>query len=82
MVARRGADELAALLRQNARNGLRVFAPQGFAGEDHHAGVNGIRMQTRRLIGLVDDGAQGRVIDEFLVLVRRERHRRLVKRFA
>ena len=35
-----GGDEIAALLGQQARDRLRVVAPQRLAGEDHHAGVD------------------------------------------
>ncbi len=39
-------------------------------------------MNFRRRIGLVDDGAELRVIDKLFILVRRQRHRRLEQRLA
>ena len=49
-----GADEVAALLGQQAGDRLRVVAPQRLAGQDHHAGVDvlgverGLRDRRRR----------------------------------
>ena len=54
-----GADKLAALLCQYGSNRLAVFPAQGFTGQDHRARIHFIRVQTRLLVRLVDDGPQG-----------------------
>src|SRR6516225_9441075 len=77
-----GADELAALLRQQTGDALRGLAPQRLAGEDHGAGIDVVGMQLRARIGLVDDLAERRIVDALLALVGGERHRRLVERLA
>ena len=62
VVAGGGADEFTALLGQHGRDGLAVFAAQGFTGQDHGAGVNLVGMQSTGFIGTLDDLRQcGRV---------------------
>ena len=78
----RGADELAALLGQDAGDALRVLAPQRLAGQDHGAGIDIVGMQSRPRIGVVDDLAERRIVDALLALVGRQRHRRLVEGLA
>src|SRR5713101_237908 len=80
VVAGARADELAALLREEARDGLGVLAPQCFAGEDHDAGVDVVGMQLRIGVRLVDDRAQRHVIDALLALIGCERNRGLEQR--
>ena len=82
MMARGGADEFAALLRQHAGNRLRVVAPQRLAGQDHHAGVDVVGCDGGRAVGLVNDGAKLRIVDALLALVGRQRDRRAEERFA
>ncbi len=77
-----GADELAALLGQDAGDALRVLAPQRLAGQDHGAGIDIVGMQARARIGVVDDLAERRIVDALLALVGRQRHRRLVEGLA
>ena len=45
VVAGGGADEIAALLGQDAGDRLRVLAPQRLAGQDHDAGVDVVRLR-------------------------------------
>ena len=52
-----GADEIAALLRQQLGDALRVLAPQRLAGEDHRAGVDLGGIEPGGLVGVVDDRA-------------------------
>ena len=47
VVAGGGADEIAALLGQQAGDRLGVVAPQRLAGEDHHAGVDVVGARCR-----------------------------------
>ncbi len=82
MVSGRGTDEFAALVGQQVRNGLRVLAPQRFAGENHGAGIDLVRMQAGRVIGLVNDRPERTLVDAGLALIRSERNRRLVQRLA
>ena len=53
-----GADELAALLRQELGDAFGVLAPQRLAGEDHGAGVDLVGVEPGRLVGVVDDAAR------------------------
>ena len=82
MVAGRGADEFAALLRQNARDSGGVFAPQRLACEDHGAGVDLVRMQVCLLVGLVDDLAERGLVDQLLALIGGQRVRGLIECFT
>ncbi len=77
-----GGDEFAALLGEDRGNPLRVLATQRLAGENDHAGVDFVRMQIGGDVGVVDDGAEFRVVDALLALVRRERDRRLEQGLA
>ena len=77
-----GADQLAAFFGQQFGDGLRIFAAQRLAGEDHHAGVDVVRPQFGGGVGLIDDGAKARAVDVLLAQVRRERHRRTIQRLA
>ena len=77
-----GGDEIAALLGQEARDRLRVFAPQCLAGEDHHARVDVCGRDGSLLVGIIDDGAEFDVVDTLLVLIGRERDRRAEQRLA
>ena len=82
VVAGGGADELAALLGQDRCDRLRVLAPQGFAGEDHCAGVDVVGMQSGAGIRLLDDLPERRDVDQRVALVGGQRVRRLVQRLA
>ncbi len=55
VVAGRGADELAADLREHVGDRPGVLAPQRFAGEDDRPGVDAVRMHAGGLVGGVDD---------------------------
>ena len=77
-----GADEIAALLGEQARDRLRVVAPQRLAGEDHHAGVDVLGIDAGVAIGVADDRAQPRVVDALLALIGRQRDRRAEQRLA
>ena len=77
-----GGDEVAALLGEEPRDRLGVLAPQRLAGEDDDAGVDILRLDAGRRIGLVDDAGERAVVDALVALVGRERHRRLVERLA
>ena len=72
-----GADELAALFRDDAGDRLRVLAPQRLAGEDHRAGIDGIGVDARGVIGIVDDGAEPGLVDVLLAAIGGERDGRL-----
>ena len=82
VVAGRGADELAAHLRDHLGDRLGVLAPQRLAGEDDGAGVDVVGVDARLGVGAVDDLAHRPLVDSLLALVRRERNRRLVQRLA
>ena len=75
-----GGDELAAFLRQDRRDPLRISCRERLAGEDNHAGIDLFGRQSRGDIGVVDDRAEARVVDAVLVLIGRERHLRLKQR--
>ena len=75
-------DKLTTLLSQHRCNGLAVFAAQGLTGQDHGASVNFVGVQTRGLVGLVDDFAQRGSIDGCFAEVGRQGYRRLVNRCA
>src|SRR5262249_49225489 len=81
MMPRGRAHELPALIGQQAGDGFCVLAPQCLARQDHHARVDIVRMQSGLLVRGVDDGAQSRLVDALLALVRRKRDRRLEQRF-
>ncbi len=72
VMARRGAHEIPALFRHDAGNRLGVLAPQRFAGEDDGAGIDIGRIDAGRVVGIVDDGAEFRLIDVLLAAVGRE----------
>jgi hypothetical protein len=82
VVAGGRADELAAELGEELADRLGVLAPQRFAGEDHRAGIDVVRMQPGAGVGGVDDRADRALVDAALVEVRRQRNRRLVQRLA
>ena len=82
VVARGGADEFPAHLRNHVGDRLGVLAAQRLAGEDHGAGVDLVGMDAGRFVGRVDDVAHGALVDARLALVGREHHRRLVQRLA
>ncbi len=82
VVAGSGGDEVAALLGQEPRDRLGVLAPQRLAGEDDHAGIDVLRLDAGSRVGLIDDGGERAVVDALVALIRRERHRRLIERFA
>jgi len=82
VVAGRGADELAADFREELADRLRVLAPQRLAGEDHRAGVDRIGMQPGGCVRVLDDLADGGLVDAHLARVRRERDRRFIERVA
>ena len=77
-----GADEVAALLGDQGRDRLGVVAAERLAGQDHDAGVDLVRTDARRRIGVVDDGAELRLVDALLARIGRERDRRLEQRLA
>ena len=78
VVSRCGANKFTPLLGQNCGNGLTVFASQSLAREDNGACIHIIRMQTRFLVGLVNDGAKCFGIHQGVTLVGGQRNRRLV----
>src|SRR5437773_893209 len=82
VVAGGRADEVPALLRENARDGLGVFAPQGFAGQDHYPGVDVVRVQPGIGKGPVDNGSQLGIVDQLLAPIRSEGDRGLEQRLA
>src|SRR5712671_4073047 len=82
MVAGSRADEFAALLGEDFRDALRVLAPQSLAGQDHGPGVDLAGTKARARIGVVDDPPEPGIVDTLLVLVGRERDRRLVEGFT
>ena len=77
-----GADEIAALLRQQLGDAFGVLAPQRLAGEDHGAGVDLGGIEPGGLVGVVDDALEALVVDALLAGVGRQRHRRLIERLA
>ena len=77
-----GADEVAALFRHDAGDRPGILAPQRLAGEDHRAGVDIGGVDAGRVVGVVDDGAEPRLVDVLLAAVGRERDRRLEQGFA
>ena len=74
--------EIAALFRDDAGDGFGVLAPQRLAGENHSAGIDGGRVDAGGVVGVVDDGAEPRLVDVRLAAVRRERDGRLEQGFA
>ena len=82
VMARAGADEIAALLGDERGDCLRILAPQRLAGQDHHAGVDVGRIDAGGRIGLVDDGAELGAVDPLLARIGRERDRRLKQGLA
>ena len=77
-----GGDEIAALLRQQAGDGLGILAPQRLAGEDHHAGVDVVGLHAGGGVGGIDDGAERGVVDALVAGIGRQRHRRLEQGLA
>jgi hypothetical protein len=77
-----GADELAAELGKQLADRLRILAPQRFAGQDHRAGVDVVRVKPGAGISLVDDLAHRVLVDAHLAGIGRERDGRLVERLA
>ena len=57
VVAGRCANKLTALLGLNSSDRFAVFTAQGFTCQDHGACINVIRVQTRRLVSIVNDDA-------------------------
>jgi len=82
VVAGGRADELAAELGEELADRLGVLAPQRFAGENHRAGIDVVRMQPGARVGGIDDRADRAFVDAALVEVGRQRNRRLVQRLA
>src|SRR5260370_41966374 len=76
------ADETPAHARDHTRNGLRVFPPQRFTGQDHDTGIDVVGMHTGSIISIIDDGAETGLVDALLALIGRERYRRLKQRLA
>jgi hypothetical protein len=82
VVPGRRADELAAMLRDDARDGLSVLAPQGLAREDHDAGVDLVGVDAGGLVRIVDDVAEAALVDALLALIRRQGDGRLEQGLA
>ncbi len=82
MVPRRGADEIAALLRHDAGDRLGVLAPQGFAGKNDGAGVDPGRVDAGIIVRTVNDGAELGLVDVLLAAIRREGDGRLEQGLA
>ena len=76
VVAGGRADELAALLRQHGRDGLRIFAAQRLAGEDHRPGIDIVGLHPGGIIGVLDDFSQRCIVDPRLARIGRERNGR------
>ena len=76
MMPRGSANKFTAHFREHVRNRFRVFAAQRFASQDDCACVDVVRMDASRLIGSVDDAADGPIVDALFADVRRERDRR------
>ena len=81
-MAGRGTDKLAALLGQHSRNRFAVFAPKRLARQNDGAGINFVGVQTRLLVGLVNDGTQCFGVHQTVAQIRRQRNGRLIKRGA
>ncbi len=75
VVAGGGADEFAADLREQLADRLRVLAAQRLAGEDHRAGIDLIGMDAGAGVGILDDLADGILVDAHIARVGRERDR-------
>ena len=83
VVARRGADEIAALRGEQVGDRARVVAPDRFAGKDDRAGVDVAGSQARFLVGGVDQTAERLLVDAFPTgAIRREMDRRQIERVA
>ncbi len=65
VVARRGADEVAALRGEQVGDGARVVAPDRFAGENDRAGVDLRGSEARFLVGGVNQTAERLIVDAF-----------------
>ena len=61
---------------------LGIFAAERFAGENDDAGVDIVGMKPRLPIRVINDRSERALVDPRLTLVRRQRHRRLIERFA
>src|ERR1700730_120960 len=77
-----GGDEIAALLRDQSRDGLGILPSQGLPGEDDHAGVDVVRLDFRSRIGAVNDRAQRILVNALVARIRCERNRRLEQGLA
>jgi hypothetical protein len=77
-----GANEIAALLRQQLGDALGVLAAQRLAGQDHRPGIDLVGIELGGGIGLIDDLLQAGIVNALLAGIGRERHRRLVQRLA
>ena len=75
VMAGRRSDELPALLGENFCDALGIFAPQRFAGENDHTGIDLVGTKFRGIIGVVDDGAELGVVDTLFALIRGQRDR-------
>ena len=82
MMASGGANEFSALLCNECRNALRVFATQGLTGQNHHAGIDIVRVQLGRGVRLINDFTQSAFVNARFALIRRQRYRRLIDCFA
>ncbi len=83
VVARRGADKIAALRGEQVGNRARVVAPDRFAGENDRAGVDVARAQAGFLIGGVDEPAERLLVDAFATCaIGCQMNRRQVERVA
>ena len=75
-----GADEPAALGREELGDGPRVGALQGHAGQDHGPGVDGGPGQAGLPVGSADEDAEGADVDQPVGAVGGEEDRRAVDR--
>ena len=82
MMTGRGADEIAALLRDRRRNRLGILPAQCFAGQDDGARIDIVRAEPRRFIGIVENLSELYIRYAGFAFIGRQRNRRLEKCFA
>ena len=81
-MAGRGTHKLAALLGQDSGDRFAVLAAKRFARQNDGAGINFIGVQTRLLVGFVNDGTQCFGVHQTVAQIRCQRNGRLIKRGA
>lgn len=78
-VAGRCADQLTRLGRERGDDPLGVAPADGLAGQDDDARLHPCRILPGSCVGVVDDAAESRGVDQLVVQVRGETDRRLVR---